>query len=84
MAARRHGVDGELRRGPEVRTPVAAGAVDLDPHGGPPGGFEVREKPRLVLVAAPPDDVEFGVRAHWALGEAGHHGELELGQVLAG
>ena len=49
-----------------------------------PVGSQVGQVARLVLEAAPADDVELRIVAHRALDEPGQGGALELGQVLAG
>ena len=84
VRAGRHRLDRRGRRGAQLLAPVRGGSVQLDLDRDPAVGPEVGEEARLVLEAAPADDVELRIVAHRPLDETGQRGALELGQVLAG
>ena len=69
-------------RSASPRSAIEPSVLDLDDV--PAVGSQVREEARLVLEAAPADDVELGIVAHRPLDEAGQGRPFELGQVLAG
>ena len=84
VGARRHRLDRSRRRVTQRFATIGGRSVLVDLDDDPTVGPQVGEEARLVLEAAPADDVELGIVAHRSFDQPGEGRAFELGQVLTG